>query len=181
MLNPIYIRLGKGYFEDFEKIDFRKLIEDVDKYGKLNFGSINRTKEYLVRRTNAFISNMNRVDSTITMKPKTSITQIDKLTKALQCENRKKGKISAYTLVIIYVMAVIMLEAPVSAEYSFTHMRKVIKKVTTIIQDYAYDSPRDQLAVYLLDCYTIVMTAINERNTDVSPQIFPDIRKHYIT
>lgn len=31
MLNPIYIRLGKGYFEDFGKIDFTKLIEDFEK------------------------------------------------------------------------------------------------------------------------------------------------------
>lgn len=114
------------------------------------------------------------------MKPKVSITQIDTLTKALQEKNRKKGKISAYALVMIYVMAVIMLETPEGVTYSFMHMRKVIEKVTVLIRKYNYDCPQDPLAVYLLDCYTIVLPAISERNGEVSPQEFPDIRKHFL-
>lgn len=190
--NRIYINMGRDFFMNSNGLDFEKLIDEVairkrvynglplmEEVEKNGIHTVyvfrGRTKRFIVQKTNAFISGLKEVQSADeNMASFTSKRQLNKLIDAFRGKNKR---ISAYALVIIYVMFVIILENPCEPAFDLTLMKNIVDCVTKWVQFYSAEYTDDELAVFLLDCFKTVSEALQNRNPNVSADDFPYIPK----
>lgn len=188
----VYINVGQDFSEGHKILDFEKLIDDVATQKRIYNGMPllevitkdgkdttnifrGRTKRFIVQETNAFISGIQEVQSEKeNMASFASKRQLNRLIDAFQGKGKR---ISAYAVVVIYIMSRIILESPDNSNYDFTLMQEIIAWINLWVQAYNREYPDDELAVFLLDCVGRVQNAIQQRNTNLQAENFPYIPK----
>lgn len=188
----VYINVGKDFWEGHRILNFEKLIDDVaiqkciyndmplfeviTKDGKDTINIFRgRTKRFIVQETNIFISGIQEVQSEKeNMASFASKRQLNRLIDAFQGKGKR---ISAYAVVVIYIMSRTILESSNSSSYDFTLMQETITCINLWVQAYNRDYPNDELAVFLLDCVGHVQNAIQQRNTNLQAKNLPYIPK----
>lgn len=185
----VYINLGTDFSLDQSGLDFEALIDEVALH-KRNYDGIDlveeysseythifrgRTKKYIVQEVNRFIADLREVQSSSdNMASFTSKRQINRLIEAFRGHNKR---VSAYSLIIIYVMAVIILKNPSDTTFDFSKLQEIVNCICKWIQEYNEEYKDDELAIFLLDCFKTVSDALQHKDTQVAAEDFPDIPK----
>ncbi len=191
--NRVYINIGKDFSMNLTGLDFEMLIDEVaihkrvyngvplleetEKDGRIVIHVFRgRTKRFIVQKTNAFICGIKEVQSAEeNMASFTSKRQLNRLIDAFHGKNKR---ISAYALVIIYVMFAIILENPCKSAFDCTPvMKDIIHCIIGWVKAYSAEYSDDELATFLLDCLKTVSDALDRGDSGVSAEEFPYIPK----
>jgi len=190
--NRVYINCGADFDVNSSNLDFEELldqvaihkrtyngvplVEEVEKNGVPSVHVYRgRTKGLIVHETNAFIAELQEVKSDKeNMASFCSKRQINKLIRAFR---GKKKRITAYALVIVYIMAVIILKNPCQDADDLTLLKDVVDCIVGWVRAYSAEYGDDELAVFLLDCANIVYKALQSGNPDIKADEFPYVPK----
>lgn len=185
----VYINLGTDFSLGQSGLDFEALIDEVAIH-KRSYDGIalleqysseythifrGRTKKFIVQEVNKFIADLGEVQSSYdNMASFTSKRQLNRLIDAFRGHNKR---VSAYSLIIIYVMAVVILNNPRQTNFDFSKLQDTVNCICKWIQEYSEEYKDDELAIFLLDCFKTVSAALQNKDTQVVAEDFPDIPK----
>lgn len=177
----VYLHVDKDFFNSLESQPSSLLnlyetiaIECHDENGNpfIINGNITHIalQHYISRRCNQFIAEIEKFPADDIMSSMVSRNQIKKLLKAYK---KKKGDLSAYSLIIIHIMNLILKENNPSSEIDIRDSISVIKRIT---DEYLEQYPQDELAIFLINCYKPLIDKLNTPG-EILIKDFPPIPK----
>lgn len=186
-MSKVYINVGSDFYAENPGMDFLELADEVAKSVKSGNGidliccrgenvmvHRGRTKRYIAWRATNFIASFEEVQSTEDMKSTVSIRQVKKLARAF---NGMQGRISCFSLIILYVMYEdVVRNGSVNTVRSenFVRFADVMKR---LIGAYLEEYPDDILAHFVMDCYQPLKESLDEEIANKKAGDFPPIPK----
>jgi len=179
-MSIVYISLGKSLLKQRPNFDMPSFLKqlaqcvNVDYDGKplIENGQVckKRLVNYLVEKTNYFLSDFKRLESDINMRPTVSKAQVSRL---LNLFSRKRCRVSCYSVVILHVMLEEFRKNNTSiAEPLLLSFANTVKDLCEL---YARFYPDDPLVQYILDCHTILFQELSHVIEKASASDFPEI------
>ena len=124
--------------------------------------------------TNRFILGFAETQSDENMASYTSKRQITKLARAFK---EKKGRISCYALIILYVMFVTIVENSDNIERESKLFQQFATSIHDLIYAYYTEYKDDEVARFIIRCYSVAFEAFKNSSDLKTAEDFPGFPK----
>lgn len=121
-----------------------------------------RVKTLIIKKTDSFISDFRQVFSDEDLATYTSYRQINKLIQLFR--NNQKGCISCYSVVILYIMCRICIDAGATGN-DIAPFLPFVDYFSIIIGEYYRDYPQHIVARFLYECLLTIQDGIEQEKT----------------
>lgn len=176
--HDVYIPCGPDFFANYTgKFDLNYYLEEIafvlkkdDKGNSLvidDEACLARTRNYVLREANKFISGFEEIESEENMPSRISKTQFRLLNRTLK---NKKGRITCYTMIILHIIYCLLKQENINID---TNIADAIKEV---VNEYYRYYPTDELARFLIDCHEVTVSNPGESKTNGD---FPPVLKKH--